>query len=468
MVASHFGFYCAEVLKIKDAVTGDTVPMLVNKAQTYLQAQAEAQIEEMGMVGLMVLKGRQVGCTQWVAARYFRKVSLSRGRRVYVLAHGRRHSASAGASSTTGSPSTAPLTTYRGSHQNPRQVSSDGRGAMQVVRVKHVKSYRRRGRVFWYHRLTKERLPDDEAKRIARVLEINATLDDRRDDVIPGSLGDLICCYKAAPEFTRLAASTRETYLRYLDLIERAVADTTVADIDAAWLYQARDGVADTPRSADILLSIFSVLLNFAVARGWRPDNPAQHVKKLRGGKSYEPWPAVAIERFRAGANPCLVWAMELAIFTGQRRADVLAMQWRHIEGGMISVAQQKTGQRLLIPIHEELATVLKDIPRVGMNIVHRQDGRAYTGSGFASIFQREKRRLGLGGLQFHGLRHTAAAQLAEAGATDREIMAILGHRTTAMVTRYTRGAEQERLARAAIVKLESRTKVSNTPKSTV
>ena len=67
MVASHFGFYCAEVLKIKDAVTGDTVPMLVNKAQTYLQAQAEAQIEEMGMVGLMVLKGRQVGCTQWVA-----------------------------------------------------------------------------------------------------------------------------------------------------------------------------------------------------------------------------------------------------------------------------------------------------------------------------------------------------------------------------------------------------------------
>ena len=159
---------------------------------------------------------------------------------------------------------------------------------------------------------------------------------------------------------------------------------------------------------------------------------------------------------------------MELAIFTGQRRADVLAMQWRHIEGGMISVAQQKTGQRLLIPIHEELATVLKGIPRVGTNIVHRQDGRAYTGSGFASIFQREKRRLGLGGLQFHGLRHTAAAQLAEAGATDREIMAILGHRTTAMVTRYTRGAEQERLARAAIVKLESRTKVSNTPKSTV
>ena len=153
-----------------------------------------------------------------------------------------------------------------------------------------------------------------------------------------------------------------------------------------------------------------------------------------------------------------MVWAMEIAVHTGQRRADLLGMQWRHIEDGLISVAQQKTGERLLIPIHADLAVVLDAIPRRGTNIVHREDGRAYTGSGFAAIFQREKKRLGLGGLQFHGLRHTAAARLAEAGATDREIMAILGHRTATMVTRYTRGAAQKRLARAAIVKLESRT----------
>ena len=75
------------MLKIKDAVTGDTVPMRLNKAQLYLNALAEQQIHEMGMVRLIVLKGRQVGCTQWVAARYFHKVSLSRGKRVYVLAH---------------------------------------------------------------------------------------------------------------------------------------------------------------------------------------------------------------------------------------------------------------------------------------------------------------------------------------------------------------------------------------------
>ena len=35
------------------------------------------------------------------------------------------------------------------------------------------------------------------------------------------------------------------------------------------------------------------------------------------------------------------------------------------------------------------------------------------------------------------------------------------GHGTATMVTRYTRGAAQERLARTAIVKLESRTRAS-------
>lgn len=92
---------------------------------------------------------------------------------------------------------------------------------MQVVRLKHVKSYRVGGRVYWYHRIAKQRLPDDEGERIARVLEINANLDGWRNDVIPGSLGDLICRYKASGEFKRLATSSRETYLRYLNLLEK-------------------------------------------------------------------------------------------------------------------------------------------------------------------------------------------------------------------------------------------------------
>ena len=50
-----------------------------------------------------------------------------------------------------------------------------------------------------------------------------------------------------------------------------------------------------------------------------------------------------------------------------------------------------------------------------------------------------------------HGLRKSAARRLAEAGCSASEIMAITGHETLAEVERYTRAAEQQRLARQAI-----------------
>ena len=339
---------------------------------------------------------------------------------------------------------------------------------MQVVRLRHVKRYKAGSRIYWYHRVTRERLPEDEAVRVARVLEINRTLEGRRDDAIPGSLLDLISRYKAAPEFKERTPSTRRGYLVYLDMLVLAFPTKHVEDIDRAWLYELRDAMADRPRAANSTLQIMSILMTFAEARGWRTDNPVKHVKKLGRAKSFEPWPDIALERFREGANPRMVWAVELALYTGQRQGDVLAMQWRHIRDGLISIAQAKTGERLSIPIHQDLAAVLNRVPREHLTIVHRENGQPYTPAGFRAIFYRELRRLGLRGLQFHGLRHTAGKRLAEAGCTDQEIKAVLGHRTAAMVARYTRRADQKRLAKTAIVKLETRTKVSKTSDESV
>jgi len=112
----------------------------------------------------------------------------------------------------------------------------------------------------------------------------------------------------------------------------------------------------------------------------------------------------------------------------------------------------------MAIPIHPDLAAVLARIPREHLFIVTRNDGRPCKSDGFKSIFHSAKKRLGPGGLQFNGLRHTAGKLLAEAGCTDREIMAILGHQTASTVTRYTRSVEQKRQAEAAFVKLKSRT----------
>ena len=65
MVATDFASIYAEIVKIKRKSDGVQIPMVLNQAQMFLEALAEEQIAGMGMVGLMVLKGGQVGCMQW-------------------------------------------------------------------------------------------------------------------------------------------------------------------------------------------------------------------------------------------------------------------------------------------------------------------------------------------------------------------------------------------------------------------
>jgi hypothetical protein len=64
-----------------------------------------------------------------------------------------------------------------------------------------------------------------------------------------------------------------------------------------------------------------------------------------------------------------------------------------------------------------------------------------------------------------HGLRKAASRRLAEAGCSANEIASITGHKTLAEVERYTRAAEQSRLARSAINRLSTAVKLQPIPK---
>lgn len=75
-----------------------------------------------------------------------------------------------------------------------------------------------------------------------------------------------------------------------------------------------------------------------------------------------------------------------------------------------------------------------------------------------ATVFRHSLRAhldaLGLKDLHFHGLRHTTATALAELGGSDSEIQALLGHQARQMAERYTKKANQKRLADAAVSRL--------------
>ena len=67
-----------------------------------------------------------------------------------------------------------------------------------------------------------------------------------------------------------------------------------------------------------------------------------------------------------------------------------------------------------------------------------------------------EKRQGKIGeGLTFHGLRHTVATRLADAGASTRVIQSITGHATPQQVETYVATANKKRLAKRGIALID-------------
>jgi integrase len=133
-------------------------------------------------------------------------------------------------------------------------------------------------------------------------------------------------------------------------------------------------------------------------------------------------------------------------------------MTWADIDDGRIRVVQQKTGAKLEIRIHHELAQVLAKTDRDHVTILNTAYGRPFSVDGFSGFMRDAIKGADLPlDAQPHGLRKTAGRRLAEAGATAHQIMAVLGHKTLAEAERYTRQADQRRLADEGIGKVEAR-----------
>jgi integrase len=90
--------------------------------------------------------------------------------------------------------------------------------------------------------------------------------------------------------------------------------------------------------------------------------------------------------------------------------------------------------------------------------IINTDYGRPFTVDGFSQWLRIAITAAGFPlDCQPHGLRKAAGRRLAEAGCSAHEIMAVLGHKTLSEAERYTREADQTRLATEAMMKLEGR-----------
>lgn len=206
----------------------------------------------------------------------------------------------------------------------------------------------------------------------------------------------------------------------------------------------------ETPHAGEAVLRLLRKLCLVALDLEWIESDPTYRVKfrpKLIGHRAWKDEELAVYEgRWPIGSIPRLGYA--LALYTGQRRADVAAMTWGAYDGKGIAVTQEKTGAPLWIPAHPALTTVLESTPRTGIAIITNSRGSRFTKESFGNLMADAIVAAGLADdCRLHGLRKSAGRSLAEAGATTRQIMAVLGHKTLAEAERYTREVEQKRMA---------------------
>ena len=211
---------------------------------------------------------------------------------------------------------------------------------------------------------------------------------------------------------------------------------------------------AATPEAANHLLKVLRIMLAYAVDQGMLANNPAAGIKKYRSqGEGHHSWSEAEVAQYEArhpmGTKARL--ALVLGLRTGQRKGDVLRMGWQHVTGDTIAVRQQKTGTPLIIPMHPELKAALASVPRTNLTFIMTEHGAPFTSAGFGGWFRDRCNEAGLKHCSFHGLRKAAATRLANAGCSTDHVKAITGHRSLSEVARYTRAADQQRLARQAL-----------------
>lgn len=324
---------------------------------------------------------------------------------------------------------------------------------MVKVQFKGVNTYVSKGKRRYYHRKTGIRLPDDPT-----MPEFAAAYQRAENGLraLPGTMAALIEEYLKSADFAKLAKSTKATYRSHLDAVREVGGDLPADSMKRSDVFLMRDNLANTPRQADIRVSVLSVLFRFGVDRDYRADNPADGIKKINRYQSFEPWTAGELDTMLDQAPAHIAAVVAMALYTGQRLGDCLKVRWNDIEDGTIAVVQEKTDEPLSVPIHPDLAAVLEGLEKAPGPILRNAKGLPWTRDGFQSSFNTAKKRLGVE-KAFHGLRHTAATMLADAGADDRTIAAVTGHKSASMVRKYTRRADQKKRAKAAVEMFPSR-----------
>jgi integrase len=274
------------------------------------------------------------------------------------------------------------------------------------------------------------------------------------------SLAKLIIDFYGSRLFTDRKPSTRQLYRYALDPVSREHGHRSATLMTAENAEKIINKIGESrPGMGNLTLSVMRRVMKLAIKLKRRKDNPFLAIEAFKVGEHHT-WTDAELDQFEAkwrpGTRQRLAYA--LLLHTGQRVGDVAKMKRADISDGMIHVVQEKTGAKVWIPIAPELQRAMKAYKANGLNLIGDPHGRPIKRATLSALMRAAIKGAGLPPrCVSHGLRKAAMRRLAEHDATDKQIAAVSGHKTLKEVERYTKAADQKKLARAGMSKLVDR-----------
>jgi integrase len=180
----------------------------------------------------------------------------------------------------------------------------------------------------------------------------------------------------------------------------------------------------------------------------WISENPFRRVSKLKenGGRNRflsKEELYTLLKGCKESKNPHLYGMVLFAASMGLRFGEIVGLRWKHIDfdNGFTTLERTKNGDIRVVPLPGQVAAYLKDLqcPKLPDEFLFpsKDPAKRHPPSMIRKAFQKALRLAGIDNFKYHDLRHTCASHLAMNGATQGELMEILGHRSPTMTRRY-------------------------------
>ena len=241
-----------------------------------------------------------------------------------------------------------------------------------------------------------------------------------------------------------LAIKTQQNYTGAAKLIpagKKPARDYEPQDI-ARLLKDLRPGAYMVARG------FFSSLFSFAIRQGWATVNPVRGVETRKLGHVARWSREEALSGIKAVEDEEVSLALDTMYASGQRLSDVLLAAPYNLNNGRLVLKQKKTGNVVDIPLPENITKRLLALDRQPCEPFFRVNNKKVW-----RVWRGVRKELGMNNRKPHGLRKAASCEAAEGGASEAELQAFLGHKTSKAAALYRMEANKGILAGAAVSK---------------